>query len=54
MNGVARGTMSNEGGTFLGSTVINEWYIPWVSPDKQMVHSLGWEGQEEVSWWKSG
>jgi hypothetical protein len=39
-------------------TLINEWVIPWVIPDKWMyipwvnldkimVHSLGWIGQEE-------
>jgi hypothetical protein len=28
-------------GSILGLSLINGWYIPWVNPDKQMVHSLG-------------
>jgi hypothetical protein len=23
-------------------TLIKEWHIPWVNPDKQMVHPLGY------------
>jgi hypothetical protein len=31
MNGAAQGTEDSEGGTFLGSTLINKWdTIPWV------------------------
>jgi hypothetical protein len=41
-------------GSFLGLALINGWYIPWVNLDKIMVHSLGWTGQEEESWWKIG
>jgi hypothetical protein len=40
-------------GSFLGLALINVWYIPWVNLDKIMVHSLGWTGQEEESWWKN-
>jgi hypothetical protein len=39
--------------SFLGLALINGWYIPWVNLDKRMVHSLGWTGQEEESWWKN-
>jgi hypothetical protein len=37
--------------TYARETLINEWDARWTK-SSEGVHSLGWAGQEEESWWK--
>jgi hypothetical protein len=39
--------------TYARETLINEWDAQW-NESSEGVHSLGWAGQEEESWWKLG
>jgi hypothetical protein len=37
--------------TYARETLINEWDTRWTERSEG-VHSLGWVGREEESWWK--
>jgi hypothetical protein len=37
--------------SFLGLALINRYYIPWVIPNKQMVHFLGRRVERNMRFW---